>query len=163
MKRLTCKVACINDCMDPSKANCEWYVHPDFPQILLVISTKRIACNEQLFISYGPDYWCQDRFSVHILLAAVIGYAIDIDASSEWRKLKAYKELRTAHRSHITNHTHQTSPDVSSPALSDSSMSQVRCPPFSQHDGDDFKHIDIDTSPLEYNNGCTKTTRTRDE
>ena len=99
-KRLTCKVACINDCMDPSKANCEWYVHPDFPHILLVISTKHIAYDEQLFISYGPDYWCEDRLPIHVLLAVVIGYSTGIDKSSEWSNLKAYKELGIALHDH---------------------------------------------------------------
>ena len=72
-------LACINDCMDPSKANCEWYVHPDFPQLLLVVSIRSIATDEQLFILYGPDYWCQDHFPITVLLAAVLGYNIDID------------------------------------------------------------------------------------
>jgi len=36
------------------------------------------------------------RFPIHILKAAVKGYAIDIDKSATWRRLKCYKELRRA-------------------------------------------------------------------
>ena len=73
-KALTCYVACINKCMDLSKASCKWYIHPDFPQLLLVVSIRSIEADEQLYILYGPDYWCQDRFPIAVLLAAVLGY-----------------------------------------------------------------------------------------
>ena len=111
----------------------------------LVISTRHIAGNEQLFILYGPDYWCQDRFPVHVLLAAVIGYSIDIDNSAEWRKLRAYKELRTAYHAYKTNCTSHTSsiPDSLHSKQSDSSTEQVRYPPISQYDGNNYNHIDI--------------------
>ena len=95
-KRLHSDTACINDNLDPSNANCDWYVHPDFPTLLLVVANRRIADDEQLYLSYGPDYWCQDRFPIHILKAAVQGYDIDIDKSDAWRRLKCYKELRRA-------------------------------------------------------------------
>jgi hypothetical protein len=95
-KSLHSDTACINDNLDPSNANCDWYVHPDFPTLLLVVANRRIADDEQLYLSYGPDYWCQDRFPIHILKAAVKGYAIDIDKSATWRRLKCYKELRRA-------------------------------------------------------------------
>ena len=89
-------VACINDNLDPRKANCDCYVHPDFLTLLLVVAIRPIADNEQLYLSYGLDYLCQDRFPIHILKAAVKGYAIDIDKSAAWRRLKCYKELRRA-------------------------------------------------------------------
>ncbi len=95
-KSLHSDTACINDNLDPSNANCDWYVHPDFPTLLLVVANRRIADDEQLYLSYGLDYWCQDRFPIHILKAAVKGYAIDIDKSATWRRLKCYKELRRA-------------------------------------------------------------------
>ena len=95
-KSLRSGVSCINENLDPSKANCDWYVHPDFPTLLLVVANRYIADDEQLYLSYGPDYWCQDRFPIHILKAAVKGYAIDIDKSAAWRRLKCYKELKRA-------------------------------------------------------------------
>ena len=88
--------ACINDNLDPSNANCDWYMHPDFPTLLLVVANRSIADDEQLYLSYGPAYSCQDRFPIHILKAVVKGYAIDIDNSAEWRRLRCYKELRRA-------------------------------------------------------------------
>ena len=50
-----------------------------FYLLSLSLSIQSIAADEQLFILYGPDYWCQDQFPITVLLAAVLGYNIDID------------------------------------------------------------------------------------
>ena len=92
-KSVSCDVARINDALNKIRDNCDWYIHPSFPHLLLVITTKDIAKDEQLFIPYGAKYWCQDKFSVEILRAAVQRYDIDIVNSAEWKKLKKYDQL----------------------------------------------------------------------
>jgi len=92
-KSVSCDVARINDSLSKTRDNCDWYIHPSFPNILLVITTKDIAKDEQLFIPYGDKYWCQDKFSVEILQAAVQRYDIDIVNSAEWKKLQKYDQL----------------------------------------------------------------------
>jgi len=166
---LTCNLACINDCMDPSKAYCEWYVHPDFLQLLLVVSIRSIAADEQLFILYGPDYWCQDRFPIAILLAAVIGYIIDIDKSPEWRKLRSYRELRKALADHLakrqssmsTTSQFSTTCMLSGSQQSESSSEKVRCPAKSQYDVSAQKQIDIESYNHVYSIGWHKPVRGR--
>ena len=90
---VTCHPARINDSLDKERDNCEFYIHPDHSHLLLVISTQAIAAGEQLFLPYGPDYWCQDQFSLNTLAAAVRRYDIDIKASPQWRRLKKFKDL----------------------------------------------------------------------
>jgi hypothetical protein len=88
-------VAFINDSLDPSRHNTEWYIHPDFPDKLLVISTADIVPDAQLFIPYGADYWCQDKFPIAVLSAAIRCYNIDIHSSPQWSQLQAYSQLCT--------------------------------------------------------------------
>jgi hypothetical protein len=60
---------------------------------ILVISTADIAANDQLFIPYGADYWCQDKFPIPILAAAIRCYDINIHSSPQWSQLSAYPQL----------------------------------------------------------------------
>ncbi len=92
-KSVRCDVARINDALNKNRDNCDWYIHPSFPNLLLVITTKDITKDEQLFIPYGAEYWCQDKFSVEILRAAVQRYNIDIVNAADWRKLQKYEQL----------------------------------------------------------------------
>ena len=90
---MTSHTAIINDSLDKARDNCDWYVHPDYPELLLVITIKEVPVGDQLFIPYGPDYWCSDKYSLDTLAAAVIRYNIDIGASPHWRRLKKYPDL----------------------------------------------------------------------
>ena len=91
--RPICDVAFINDALDPSRQNTDWYIHPDFPDKLLVISITDIPTDAQLFIPYGPDYWCQDKFPIPVLTAAINCYNIDIHSAPQWIQLQAYSQL----------------------------------------------------------------------
>ena len=108
-------MAYINDSLDPSLHNCEWYIHPSYPNLLLVITTTLVPNDAQLFIPYGPNYWCQDKFPIEVLLAAIKGYNIDIHSQPQWIHLPCYPTLCT----HIPppNHpqaSHETDPSTSS-------------------------------------------------
>ncbi|MFN9906580.1 MAG: SET domain-containing protein-lysine N-methyltransferase, partial [bacterium] len=94
-KRILCDVAYINDSLDTNLHNCDWYIHPSYPNLLLVITTTHIPNDAQLYIPYGPDYWCQDKFPIEILLAAINGYNIDIHSQPQWIKLQCYPTLCT--------------------------------------------------------------------
>ena len=91
----TCDVAYINDALDPDRQNTDWYTHPEFPDKILVISTTDIPADAQLFIPYGAEYWCQDKFPITILAAAIRCYNIDIHSSPQWSRLQAYSHLCT--------------------------------------------------------------------
>ena len=52
---VTCDVAMINDSLDPRLLNCDFYIHPDCPSLLLVIAAKDIAPDQQIFLAYGTD------------------------------------------------------------------------------------------------------------
>jgi hypothetical protein len=73
----------------------DWYIHPEFPDKILVISTAGIPANDKVFISYGADYWCQDKFPITILAAAIRYYKINIHSSPQWSQLQAYPQLCT--------------------------------------------------------------------
>ena len=90
---ILCDVAFINDSLDTKRHNCEWYIHPNHAHLLLVIATAHIPPDSQLFLPYGPDFWCQDQFSISTLLEAIRCYNIDIHSSPEWKQLKKYKDL----------------------------------------------------------------------
>jgi histone-lysine N-methyltransferase EZH2 len=89
----TCDAAFINDSLDLSCPNTDWYIHPEFPTLVLVLAISDIPADSQLFISYGADYWCQDRFPITTLASAIRCYDIDIHSSPQWRQLKAYPQL----------------------------------------------------------------------
>ncbi|MFN9908062.1 MAG: hypothetical protein ACK56F_18340, partial [bacterium] len=60
-----------------------------------VITTTHIPNDAQLYIPYGPDYWCQDKFPLEVLLAAIQGYDIDIHSQPQWINLQCYPTLCT--------------------------------------------------------------------
>ena len=90
---VTSHPAIINDSLDKARNKCDWYVHPDYPDLLLVITIKEVTVGDQLFIPYAPEYWWSDKYSIETLAAAVIRYKIDIWASPHWRKLQKYPDL----------------------------------------------------------------------
>ena len=81
--RPLCDVAFINDSLEPSRQNTEWYFHPKFTDKILVISITDILPDVQLFIPYGADYWCQDKFPIAVLAAAIRCYNVDIHSSPQ--------------------------------------------------------------------------------
>ena len=76
-----------------TRHNTDWYVHPDYPHLLLVISTSSTDIDEQLFIPYGGDFFCHERFSLPVLSAAICCYNIPIHDSPSWRTLPLYNDL----------------------------------------------------------------------
>ena len=115
-----CDVAFINDSLDPSRHNTEWYIHPEFPDKILVISIADIVPDAQLFIPYGADYWCQDKFPIAALAAVIRCYNIDIHSSPQWSQLQTYSQLCTLFPKTSSNPTF----DLST-ILSDYSPSQA--------------------------------------
>ena len=91
--RVTCDVAMINDSLDPSLHNCDFYVHPDYPSLLLVIATRDIAPDQQLFIAYGADYWCHDKYPLAVQIAAIKCYNVNLEQSLAWQALQNYSTL----------------------------------------------------------------------
>ena len=89
----TCDVAYINDSLDFSTSNTAWYIHPDFPDLVLVLSTVDVPADSQFFIAYGADYWCQDKFPIATLASAIRHYGVDIHSTPSWRQLQAYPQL----------------------------------------------------------------------
>ena len=43
----------MNDSLDSSLHNKDFYIHPDFPTLPLVIATKDIVPDQQLFLGYA--------------------------------------------------------------------------------------------------------------
>ena len=55
---------------------------------------RDIAPGEQIFVWYGPHYWCDPQHPVELMAKAIITYGVDIDTSTgapgsqgAWRKL----------------------------------------------------------------------------
>jgi hypothetical protein len=107
-KTIGCNVAYINDSLDHKLYNADWYIHPDFPELLLVIATKDIKSDEQIYLPYGPDYWCQDKFSLTTLRAAIACYNIDIHSSQQWKALHRYSQLCSTTTTSATRTNTQT-------------------------------------------------------
>ena len=73
--------------------------------MILVISITEIPADAQLFLPYGADYWCQDKFPITILAAAIRCYNIDIHSSPQWSQLQAYAQLCTLFPKTQPSHT----------------------------------------------------------
>jgi hypothetical protein len=80
----------------------------DYDQSIFVLRPLRdIQAGEQIYVWYGPRYWCSDDHSVEQMAMAVITYGIDITTSTErvnsygnWKKLKQYRELQERLKQH---------------------------------------------------------------
>jgi hypothetical protein len=102
--------------------NTDWYVHPDYPNLLLVISTSRTPSDSQFFIPYGGDFFCHERFALPILCAAIRCYDIPIHDSPTWRSLPQYRDLcnhyppQSSHT--VTAHMHRHAPATTTPHTS---------------------------------------------
>ena len=70
-KRLLCDLGRINDSLDRTRHNTDWYVHPDYPNLLLVISLSHTPTDAQFFIPYKGDFFCHERFTLPVLIAAI--------------------------------------------------------------------------------------------
>jgi len=92
---ILCDTGRINDSLDRSRHNSDWYIHPDFPHLLLVIATKEVLPDAQFYIPYGGDYFCDARFPLSVLCAAIRCYNINIHTTSCWKALPQYPELST--------------------------------------------------------------------
>ena len=126
--RVTCDVAMINDSLDPSLHNCDFYIHPDYPDHLLVIATKDIPLDRQIFLAYGADYWCHDKYPLTVHIAAITCYNINIALSPQWQALHNYQALcahfhinvNTTSTTANTNQTHSSVIDNSSVTIAPS-------------------------------------------
>jgi hypothetical protein len=80
----------------------------DYDQGIFVLRPLRdIQAGEQIYVWYGPRYWCSDDHSVEQMAMAVITYGIDITTSTErmnsygnWKKLKQYSALQERLKQH---------------------------------------------------------------
>ena len=74
----------------------------DYDDHLVIIRpTRDILPGEQIYIWYGPRYWCSDDHDVELMAMAVMKYGVNIETSNwakgshgHWRQLKKFKELR---------------------------------------------------------------------
>ena len=74
----------------------------DYDDHLVIIRpTRDILPGEQIYIWYGPRYWCSDDHDVELMAMAVMTYGVNIETSNwakgshgHWRQLKKFKELR---------------------------------------------------------------------
>jgi hypothetical protein len=67
---------------------------------ILLRATRPILPGEQIFVWYGPAYWCNDQHAIELLRMAVITYGINIRTSTwetngDWKSLKKYEQLLT--------------------------------------------------------------------
>ena len=92
---VTCHVARANDPLNLDKANADWYIHPHYPTLLLVLATKSLPPHTPVLISYGGDYWCRPDTPVHTLQKAIQCYHIDITTRGDWQALPQYAQLCT--------------------------------------------------------------------
>ena len=80
----------------------------DYDQGIFILRPLRdIQAGEQIYVWYGPRYWCSDDHTVEQMAMAVITYGIDITTSTErmnsygnWKKLKQYRELQELLKQH---------------------------------------------------------------
>ena len=71
------------------------------PDIFVLRPLRDIKAGEQIYVWYGPRYWCSDDHSAEHMAMAVMTYGIDIDTSTEaagsygnWLRLSKIQALR---------------------------------------------------------------------
>jgi hypothetical protein len=71
------------------------------PDLFVLRPLRDIRAGEQIYVWYGPRYWCSDDHTVDQMAMAVMTYGIDIESSTEkassygnWKKLKQYHSLK---------------------------------------------------------------------
>ena len=59
--------------------NAEFVLDPDDlkQETILLRATREILPGEQIFVWYGPEYWCDDDYPVELLYMAVIAYGVN--------------------------------------------------------------------------------------
>ena len=87
--------------------NAELEIDPYDDKMVILRPTRDILPGEQIYVWYGPEYWCSDDHPVELIAMAVMTYGIDIETSTwetgshgNWRKLKKIKELRDILKEH---------------------------------------------------------------
>jgi hypothetical protein len=87
--------------------NAEFAIDDYDPGIFILRPLRDIQAGEQIYVWYGPRYWCSDDHSVEQLAMAVITYGIDITTSTEkkhshgnWTQLKQYRALQELLQQH---------------------------------------------------------------
>jgi Ulp1 family protease len=81
--------------------NAELTIDDYNPDLFVLRPLRDIRAGEQIYVWYGPRYWCSDDHTVDQMAMAVMTYGIDIAASTEksssygnWKKLKQYHSLK---------------------------------------------------------------------
>ena len=97
-KSVSCPVARLNDPLDETKDNTEFYVHPTKTTILLVRTTKFVIADSWGYLPYGGPYWCDPQHSLDLHLRAIRRYSINIYTSTDstdgnWRALPTFPIL----------------------------------------------------------------------
>ena len=97
---VSCPVARLNDPLDETKDNTEFFVHPLKPSILLVRTTTPVLANDWGYLPYGGSYWCDPQYGLDLHLRAIRRYSINIHTSTEstdgdWRALPTFPILAT--------------------------------------------------------------------
>jgi hypothetical protein len=86
----------LNDPFDPSKVNCTFDDDDRDDEAIVLRATRDILAGEELYVSYGGFYWCQDVFSIEIQRQAIAAYKINIHRpgkTGDWTKLRNFKAL----------------------------------------------------------------------
>jgi hypothetical protein len=79
--------------------NAELTIDEYNPDLFVIRPLRDIQAGEQIYVWYGPRYWCSDDHTIEQMCNAVITYGIDITTSTgktcgNWRRLHKYKALQ---------------------------------------------------------------------
>ena len=87
--------------------NAELAIDDYNPELFVLRPLRDIQAGEQIYVWYGPRYWCSDDHPLDQLVMAVMTYGINITTSTErpnsygnWTKLKHYQALLDVLKQH---------------------------------------------------------------
>ena len=84
----------MNDPLDENLENCQW--EADNNKLFVMVRPGVIVlAGYELFIAYGEQYWCDDKYSFEILHKAVWRYRshINLDPDAHWPQHPMFHDL----------------------------------------------------------------------